>query len=210
MPAHEPRLVGPPRRSAPAPRRRPLRSLRASDDARRARSKLRPVGPRRFRERRPILDDDRLAVTQNDAARIAAVPRLAVDPNRETVPPRRLQARGGRPAQVRPPNVEELAQVERPLDRRFDVNDPARVVRVNPIEARRALRHADARRNRNARPAIVQLQVEVNVLDRTLLAIAANPIDRKRAEETLRQQRRGEKYHRRRSSLRRIAVSWSE
>src|SRR5665213_2340101 len=81
-----------------------------------------PVHLRGFDERRSVLDHDRLVVLEHDLIRVARV-RRTVHPDRELVAARRLHARGLRGAQVHAPDVEELAERERPLDGRFDMDE---------------------------------------------------------------------------------------
>ena len=92
---------------------------------------------------------------------------------------------GLRPTQVGPPDVEELSQREGPLHGRLDVDKTVLVMRVEPIEARPGLGDADLGRHRHRMPSIKELQLRVNVLDRTLCGIAVNPVNGQASEEAL-------------------------
>jgi hypothetical protein len=72
------------------------------------------------------------------------------------------------------PHVEELAQREVALGGRLDVEEPRRVVRMQPVEAVRIAPDADVGRHRHVRPIDSDLQPGMDVVGEVLTGIAGN------------------------------------
>ena len=135
-------------------------------------------------ERRPIFDHDFFVVAQDDRARIARK-RAAVHGNLQSLAARRVNAAGLGAAQILTPDVEKLAQSEAALGGRFDVDDTVVRMGVQPVQAVRSARYADAGGHFNHATAIEQLQMLVDVQYRAFAALATDAVDRRAAEHIL-------------------------
>jgi imidazole glycerol-phosphate synthase subunit HisF len=147
---------------------------------------------------------DRGVRVERDVARVALVDLAVVD--RGHVPSRRADL-------VRPerlaPLIEEVPQGVGAVDRRLDVDDAVGGVRVQPVEARaaanvRPLRgllglrpgNADGGRDLTGRPVHEDGQVRVDVEQRLLAGLAADPVHRLAGRAAGRTRQRGGRRYR--------------
>jgi hypothetical protein len=141
----------------------------------------------RRHERSPHLELDLGMGGQRDVSRAALVGATVVDGRHR--PGRRPDLS---PAEPLSPDVKEIAQRERPLDRRLDMDDPVSRMRVQPVEAvpsagvrpNRSLGYLgiddpNAARNPARSPVDVDGQMGVDVEEELLAPQAADAVHRR-------------------------------
>src|SRR5687767_13763798 len=96
----------------------------------------RPDVRRDLDEGRPELENDVLAIAEQDRVGRSGIS-LLIDRRLDRLASPSTLAVEDRPAERLAPHRKEVAESERPLVAGLDVNDPARVMRVEPADLRR-------------------------------------------------------------------------